>query len=193
MASNTTIVEELTSAGRGVAALVIGDRKVPGYFDFSMRGLAGSFLAFIAAMLINAVLPKLMGMTGAAGSIFRSVLMVVILFAFQIGFSAIVLRQIKRLDGLVPYLVADNWATFYITLAATLLALVGLSGDISLVFIGILVIVIEINIARLIVTLTPLQIAMFLIAQLVGVSAGLIVIGALFPLTPEELAALTSQ
>lgn len=193
MASSTTIVEELSSAGRGVAALVMGDRRVPSYFDFSLRGLTGSFLAFLAAMLINAVLPKLMGATGAAGSIFRSVLMIVILFAFQVGFSALVLRQLRRLDGLVPYLVADNWATLYITIAATLLALLGLSGDISLIVIGILVIVIEINIARLIVTLTPLQIAMFLIAQLVGVSAGLILIGAMFPLTPAELEALTSQ
>ena len=42
----------------------------------------------------------------------------------EIGFSAIVLRQLKRLDGLVPYLVADNWATFYITVFSTVLALV---------------------------------------------------------------------
>jgi hypothetical protein len=116
--------------------------------------------------------------------------MIAILFGFQIGFSAIVLRQLKRLDGLVPYLVADNWATFYITIASTVLTLFGFSGDIALIAIGILVLVIEINIARLIVTLSPLQIAMFLIAQLVGVSLGLIIVGVMFPLSPAELEAV---
>src|SRR3546814_4223802 len=64
-----------------------------------------------------------LGMNGPAASIARSVVMVTILVALQIGYSAIVLRQLKRLDGLVPYLVADNWATFFITLGSTALAL----------------------------------------------------------------------
>jgi hypothetical protein len=134
-----------------------------------------------------------MGFSGPTASISRSVLMVVILFALQIGFAAIVLRQLGRLDGLVPYLVADNWATFFITLGSTALALVGFSGDMALIAIGILVIVVEINIARLIVTLSPLQIAMFLVAQLVGVSIGLLLLGAMFPLSPAELEAITSS
>lgn len=193
MASSTSIVEELTSAGRGVVALVIGDRKAPGYFDFSPRGLAGSFIAFLAVTAINSVLPKLLGVTGASGSIFRSAMMIAILFVCQVGFSVIVLRQLRRLDGFIPYLVADNWATFYITLGSTLLALIGLSGDIALLVIGVLVIIVEINIARLIVTLSPLQIAMFIVAQLVGVSIGLFIVGAMFPLSPAEIEALTTQ
>jgi hypothetical protein len=191
--SNTTIIEEMTAAGRGVLALVMGDRRAADHFDFSPRGLAGSFIAFLAVTGVNAVLPKLLGATGPTGSIFRAVMMIAILFTFQIAFSAIVLRQLKRLDGLVPYLVADNWATFYITLGSTLLALVGFSGDIMLIAVGILVIIVEINIARLIVTLSPLQIAMFLVAQLVGVSIGLLVMGGLFPLTPAELEAISGS
>ena len=81
------------------------------------------------------------------------------------------LRQIGRLDGLVPYLVADNWATFFITIISTLLSLAGIGDEFAIIALGILVIIVEINIARLIVTLPGLQIAMFLIAQLVGVSA----------------------
>src|SRR5690606_18488433 len=109
------------------------------------RGLAGSFIAFLTVTGLNAAFPVLLGYSGPAASISRSVLMVVMLFALQIGFSAIVLRQLGRLDGLVPYLVADNWATFFITIASTALALVGFSGDVTLVAIGILVIVVEIN------------------------------------------------
>ena len=190
MASYTTITAEMAAAARGVLALIVGDRKAAGYFDFSQRGLVGSFIAFLAVTAVNAVLPRLMGIEGAGSSVFKAVAMVAILFALQIGFSAIVLRQLKRLDGLVPYLVADNWATFYITLGSTALALLGLSGDIAIILLGILVIVVEINIARLIVTLSPLQIAMFLIAQLVGVSIGLILVGVLFPLSPAEIAAI---
>ena len=62
----------------------------------------------------------------------------------------------------------------------------------SMIVTGLVVLVIEINIARLVVTLTPLQIAMFLIAQVVGVSIGLIVLGALMPLPPDVQANLQS-
>jgi hypothetical protein len=192
-ASQTTLFEEMRAAARGLVALITGDRKAATYFDFSQRGLAGSFIAFLAITGLNATLPVVVGFSGPAASISRSVLMVAILFALQIGFSAIVLRQLGRLDGMVPYLVADNWATFFVTLGSTALALVGFSGDISLIAIGVLVIVIEINIARLIVTLSPLQIAMFLVAQLVGVSIGLLLIGVMFPLSPADLEAISSS
>jgi hypothetical protein len=190
LASTTTIFDEMRSAARGVVGLIVGDRKAAGYFDFSDRGLVGSFIAFLAVTGINAALPKLLGME--SGTVLRSVAMIAILFGFQIAFSAIVLRQLKRLDGLVPYLVADNWATFFITIGSTALALFGFTGDLAIIVIGLLVIIVEVNIARLIVTLSPLQIAMFLIAQLVGVSIGLILVGMLLPLSPAELAELES-
>ena len=177
------------SAGRGVIGLLIGDKRAGSYFDFSQRGLAGSFIAFIAVTGLNAVLPTLLG-SKDAGGIARSVLMVAILFALQLGCSAIVLRQLKRMDGLVPYLVADNWATFFLTLISGALAAAGVDGDPVLIVLAIVVIVVEVNIARLIVTLSPLQIAMFLVAQLVGVSIGLAIIGFAFPLPPAAAAAL---
>lgn len=191
--SNTTIANEMTAAARGVLALIVGDRKAPSYFDFSQRGLIGSFIAFIAISAVNAALPKLLGVTGPSASIFRAIVTIAVLFAFQVAFSAIALRQLKRLDGFVPYLVADNWATFFVTIGSSLLVLVGLSGDIAFVAVGLLIIVIEINIARLIVTLSPLQIALFLVAQLVGVSIGLLAVGVLFPLSPAELEALANS
>jgi len=190
LASTTSIIDDIRLAARGVAGLIVGDRKAAGYFDFSDRGLVTSFIAFLVVTAANAALPKLLGME--SGPIFRSIAMVAILFVFQIGFTVIVLRQLKRLDGLVPYLVADNWATFFITIGSTLLALAGLTGDVAIIAIGLAVIIVEINIARLIVTLSPLQIAMLLIAQLVGVSIGLLVVGMVLPLSPAEQAALQS-
>ena len=189
MAQQSTFLEELMAAGRGVIGLLIGDRKAGDYFDYSQRGLAGSFIAFLAVTGLNAVLPLIVGPRDPGG-IARGVLMVAILFVLQLGFSAIVLRQLKRMDGLVPYLVADNWATFFLTLISAALAAAGVSGDPVLIVLGIVVIVVEVNIARLIVTLSPLQIAMFLIAQLVGVCIGLGIIGLTFPLPPAAAAQL---
>jgi len=191
LAQQSTFIEELMAAGRGVFGLLIGDRRAGTYFDFSQRGLAGSFIAFLAVTGLNAILPVILGLKDSGG-IARGVLMVAILFALQLAFSAIVLRQLKRMDGLIPYLVADNWATFFLTLISGALAAAGVDGDPVLIVLAIVVIIIEVNIARLIVTLSPLQIAMFLIAQLVGVSIGLAVIGFTFPLPPGAAAQLAS-
>ena len=191
MAQQSTFLEELMAAGRGVAGLLIGEKRAGSYFDFSQRGLYGSFIAFLAVTALNAILPTILGMKDSGG-IARSVIMVAILFALQVAFSAIVLRQLKRLDGLVPYLVADNWATFFLTLISGGLAAAGINGDPVLIVLAIVVIVIEVNIARLIVTLSQLQIAMFLVAQLVGVSIGLAIIGFTFPLPPDAAAQLGS-
>ena len=183
----------MTSAARGVAALVVGDRRAADHFDLSDRGLIGSFIAFLVVTGFNAVLPSLLGATGPTASVFRAVSTVAVLFVFQVAFAGLALHQLKRLDGLIPYIVADNWATFFITIVTGFLAVIGMSGDVMLIFLVIVVLVIEINIARLIVTLPGLQIAIFLIAQLVGVSIGLLAINVVMPLPPEALEALTSQ
>ncbi len=191
MAQQSTFIEEMMAAGRGVIALLTGNRGAGGYFDLSQRGLLGSFIALLLVTALNAVLPTILGVD-SGGGIARGIFMVAILFGLQVAFSAIVLRQLKRLDGLVPYLVADNWATFFLTLISAAIAAAGLANDFTLIVLGIVVIIVEVNIARLIVTLSPLQIAMFLIAQLVGVSIGLAVIGFTFPVPPELAQAVVS-
>jgi hypothetical protein len=183
-----TFIEEAVSAGRGLVALIVGDRKAPNYFDLSQRGMVGSFVGLLGISLVSAILPLLLPGVSESYSIARSTAMAAILFAFQIGFAVIVLRQIKRMDGLVPYLVADNWASVYISAGQLVLSIFGFDGQITFFALSILVIVVEINIGRLIVTLTPLQIAMFMIAQLVGISIALLLIGFMFPI-PEAAAA----
>ena len=191
--AQTTIIEELVAAARGSVALLIGDRKAPDYFDFSQRGLLGSFIALIAGQVIGAAVALLMGERFAPGGVAEAMISVVILFCGQVGFSAIVLRQIGRMDGLGPYVVADNWATFFFTIIVALFG--GLRvGDPQFFILGIMVLIVEINIARLIVTLSALQIAMFLIAQLVGLSLASIVVGLMFPeAIAEGVAASTLQ
>jgi hypothetical protein len=186
------IWNEVASAARGVVALVIGDRRANGYFDFSDRGLVGSFIAFLVVALLNTAVPLLLGVPGTSGTVFRAIATVIIVLALQIGAAALVLRQLKRPDALVPYIVVDNWATFYLTIATTLLGLVGAGGELMFIATGIVIIIIMINIARLILTLTPWQIASFLVVQLVSGVIALFVVSAVFPLSPEQLAELTA-
>lgn len=186
------IWNEVASAARGVVALVIGDRRANGYFDFSDRGLVGSFIAFLVVALLNTAVPLLLGVPGTSGTVFRAIATVIIVLALQIGAAALVLRQLKRPDALVPYIVVDNWATFYLTIATTLLGLVGAGGELMFIVTGIVIIIIMINIARLILTLTPWQIASFLVVQLVSGVIALFVVSAVFPLSPEQLAELTA-
>jgi hypothetical protein len=129
---------------------------------------------------------------GTSGTVFRAIATVIIVLALQIAAAALVLRQLKRPDALVPYIVVDNWATFYLTIATTLLGLVGAGGELMFIATGIVIIIIMINIARLILTLTPWQIASFLVVQLVSGVIALFVVSAVFPLSPDQLAELTA-
>jgi hypothetical protein len=181
-----TFIEELMAAGRGTLGLFVGNRQAGAYFDFSRRGLVTSFIALLLVTLLNVSMPTIMGAENE--SIAQNAAIVAILFLLQLAVAAIALRQLKRLDGFVPYLVADNWTTLFLTLISTALVAAGITSDFSLVVIGVVVILIEVNIARFIVTLSPMQIAIFLIAQLVGVAVGLLLIGFLFPLPPEVVA-----
>jgi hypothetical protein len=183
VAQQSTFIEEMMAAGRGVIGLLTGDRQAGSYFDLGQRGLAGSFIALLLVTALNAVVPIILG--HEEESITRGIITVVLLFALQLGCSVVVLRQVNRMDGLVPYLVADNWATFFLTLISAALAAAGLANDFTLIVLGVVVLLVEVNIARLIVTLPPLQIAMFLVAQLVGVAIGLVIIGFVFPMPPD--------
>lgn len=184
-----SFLQEVASAGRGVLALIVGDRKASQYFDLSRRGLIGSFIGLLIVTFMSALLPLAMAPEGY--SIGRSVTVAVVLFAFQVAFAAIVLRQLKRLDSLQAYVIADNWASVFISLGQLALSFVGFQGELAFLALAILVLVVEINIARLIVTLSPLQIAMFMIAQVVGVTIALLVVGSILP-SPETLAAINS-
>ena len=59
MAQQSTFLEELMAAGRGVIGLLIGNRQAAGYFDISRRGVAGSFIALLIAVTVAAPPPIL--------------------------------------------------------------------------------------------------------------------------------------
>jgi len=178
----TSFREEMASAARGCFALLTGNRQAASFFDFSQRGLIGSFIAFLLANAISAFVPQLFGLGLEPGLATRGLLMNGVLFILQAALAYVVLRQLGRTDGFVPFLVADNWTSFFTAFLSLLLLLVGDGGGIAFFGVIIVVIIIDINIARLIVTLSPLQVAMFIVAQLVGASIGLLLFyGMLMP------------
>lgn len=179
---------EVVSAGRGVLALIIGDRRAASYFDFSQRGLVGSFIAFLAVMLFNTGVPLLLGVPGMNGLVLRAAATGGIVLALQIGAAALVLRQMRRPDALVPYIVTDNWVTFFLTIVTTALGLMGVGGELLLIATGLVILIVMVNIARLVLTLTLWQIVTFIASQLVAGLVTLLLVGMVFPLSPEQLA-----
>jgi hypothetical protein len=175
-------VIEMRNAAKGMFALLIGRRNASSYFDLTLHGLAGSFIAFLLAAGASAYLPGFMGMASPDGiAAWQAFSIALPFYAVQMAFSALVLLQIKRLDGMMPYVVADNWAGFFITLVSIILVVAEVDRDLSIWVVGLLVIISKVNIARLIVTLNFLQIVMFLIAQFVGATVTLLVIDNFIP------------
>mgnify|MGYP001027599070 CR=1 FL=1 len=174
MAQSANFLEELMAAGRGLIRLLVGDRRAGSYFDFSQRGLAGSFIALLIVAGLDAVLPLIL--SSRHDSIATSMFQLVVIYGFQLGFTTLVLRQLKRIATLI--------------LGAIFAA--GIGASIAILVIGIMAIVIEVNIARLVMTLSPLHIAFMIGAQIIGVLIGLLLLMLLFPLPPDVAAELTT-
>jgi hypothetical protein len=177
----SSITDELLAAARGFVALLTGNRQAASYFDFSQRGLLGSFIALIIASTITAFGPTVLGVPSEPGAATRSMILGIVLFGMQMGVIYLLLRALSRLDGFVPYLVADNWISLFVAvLTVAGLSLFGAS-DVVLLVIGLVAIVLEVNIARLIVTLAPMQVVMFILAQFAAQFAGVMLLAGFIP------------
>ena len=176
-----TFLDELMAAARGCIALLIGKRNAPGFFDFSQRGLVGSVIALVLSLAVQAFGPQLIGVASPPGVSMGVVILASIIVAMQFGIAYVVLRMLGRSDGFVPFVVVQNWATlFQGILAVAAIAVFGqpiavtapgeaaqlTSGSIPFVVLGIAALVISVNIARLILTLRPALVALFVAAQL---------------------------
>ncbi|PXA97372.1 hypothetical protein DMC47_14125 [Nostoc sp. 3335mG] len=166
---------------RGCIALITGKRDASSYFDFSQRGLIGSLIAVLAAMLLAGFGPLLFGFNVPAGSATQSIVVNAILFVAQAGMAYIVLRQMGRQDGFLPYLVASNWVTLLSAVLLLVSTLFGEAGLILLLGIVIVALLTFINIGRFIVTLAPLQIALLFVSQAVGVFLALGIVAVFLP------------
>ncbi|KKB08573.1 hypothetical protein [Devosia chinhatensis] len=173
--------EEALNAARGCWALVIGRRDASTWFDFSQRGLIGSLVAVLLAMLIAGFGPMLLGIPVPAGAPTQSIVMNSALFAAQALMAMLVLRQMGRQDGFVPYLVASNWVTLVSGVLLLLSLFFGEAGLIILLAIVIVAMMTFINIGRFIVTLKAMQIVLLFISQAVGIFLAMGVLALILP------------
>lgn len=176
------ILDEVSNAARGCWALVTGKRDAAAYFDFSPAGLVGSLMAVVVAMGLAGFGPMLLGFPIAPGAPTQSILVNALLFAAQAGTAWLVLRQMGRADGFVPYLVASNWVTLVSGLLLLISMLFGGLGMVLLLGIVVFALLTFVNIGRFIVTLTPIQIGLLFLSQAVGVFLALGIIAVLIPL-----------
>ncbi len=187
-----TFIQEAVGAWRGSLEILRGRREGATRFNFSMAGLAGSFVAFFLGAALSLFSPgfsteSTTNLSERAGESIASqgslaiLGVIVVLSIFQVGFGAIALFQFNKLDGLISYLVSDNWAGLFISALSTLLLLLGGPGGISLLIVIGIALVSKVNISRLILGLRPAQIAMFLVAQFIGVLSGLILLEVMIP------------
>jgi hypothetical protein len=167
--TTATFLEETKSAVQGCIALVTGKRDAPSYFDFSQRGLIGSLIAVVLGLAIAGYGPLLIGVPLPGGAATQSILVNAALFFAQAGTAYIALRQMSRQDGFMPYFVASNWVTLVSAVLLLFSMLLGPLGIIVLFAVVIVAIATFINIGRMIVTLTPLQIGILFVSQIVGV------------------------
>ena len=185
----TTLLDETRTAARGCLALLLGDRQASSYFDFSLRGLVGSFIAFLLVSAATAFLaPLLLGGVNPPGEATRGIISTMVLLVVKDGASWLFLRQNGRLDGFVPLLVADNWVNVFGAVIGAIVAAVAGPSDLVLLVMGLIVIIVEVNIARLIVTLSAWQIAIFIVIQLVASSVGVFLLFAFGVLVLPEAA-----
>lgn len=186
------MLEEMMAAGRGIIAVLVGDKRAAGYFDFSLRGLIGSFIAVLAVTALAGYLPIFVAKPSQDETLVPVALVIlsdVVTLAAQIAAVAVLLRQLRRLDLLVPFLVANNWWTFAFTLLLVALLAAGVSIPFSTptVFYPWLVVnlIVVINIGRLILHLPGTQIGLLILATAAGFLIGSL--ASLWLILPPEL------
>lgn len=173
--------EEAANAIRGCIALVMGRRDASTYFDFSQRGLVGSLIAVLAGMMLAGFGPLLLGFAVPPGAATQSIIVNAVLFVAQALMAMIVLRQMGRQDGFIPYLVASNWVTLVSAVLLLLSTMFGEAGLVVLLAVAIVAILTFVNIGRFIVTLSGLQIGLLFISQAVGVFLALGLVAMFLP------------
>lgn len=176
----TTFLDELMAAVRGCLALLLGRRDASSHFDFSQRGLVGSFIAVVIGIGLTALGPQPLSEPAAAtaGTSIAVVIFECLIIAVQFGVAWLVLRQLGRGDGVVPFMVVQNWGIlFQAILAEAIIVVFGppiaiegevaqlTSGSLPLAILAIMVLIVAINVGRLILTLRPLHVALFVGSQ----------------------------
>lgn len=185
----STLFEEAQVAIGGTWRLLLGREDAGYHFDFSQRGLAGSFIPLVVANVLLAGFFTTGGQMQSGFSPAMQIFASGLLVAFRYGAMRLVLPQLSALHAFRPFMVASNWSmaigllammgiTFVSAfIAALVLGPAGGGAIVSLILllwlgIALAMIVVEINIYRLIVGLKAGEIVLVVMAQFVALLIG---------------------
>tara|TARA_R110002051_G_scaffold321099_2_gene407859 strand:+ start:646 stop:1248 length:603 start_codon:yes stop_codon:yes gene_type:complete len=177
-----TLLEEAGRAVGGMLRLVLGRRDATSRFDFSQRGLAGSFIALIVAFVVFTAITGMGAAVRQTMSPTGQLFIIGTLVAARFVALRISLPRLDALHAFRPVMVASNWvnaiavgglvaATFCLAFVGALM--LGPTAGETLVAIiltlwvaiAIATFVAEVNILRLVAALGGGEIVMVLAAQ----------------------------
>ena len=177
-----TLLEEAGRAVGGMLRLVLGRRDATSRFDFSQRGLAGSFIALIVAFVVFTAITGMGAAVRQTMSPTGQLFIIGTLVAARFVALRISLPRLDALHAFRPVVVASNWvnaiavgglvaATFCLAFVGALM--LGPTAGETLVAIiltlwvaiAIATFVAEVNILRLVAALGGGEIVMVLAAQ----------------------------
>lgn len=105
----STLFEEALRAVGGTWRLVLGRREATSGFDFSQRGLAGSFIALIVAYVLFTAITGIGAAARQTMSPSGQLFIIGTLTAARFGALRIVLPRLDALHAVRPVMVASNW------------------------------------------------------------------------------------
>ncbi len=186
-----TFLEELVNAAIGVFNIAIGKRDAAKYFNLTIVGLLGATIAIIITLGLNGYAPAILGSPIDGVSSSKLLVYTAGVFAFQTSSALIILNLLNRLDALVPYLVVDFWAGFFITIISLSLNILKIESDFLLITLAILILIIKINTIRIIIKLPIQHIILFFVAHLFAGLIGMIVLGSIMEINVLTLSSQT--
>lgn len=179
-----TLIEETRSAVVGSWRLIIGRRDAPGYFFTDLRGLASSFIALLASLVVTFLFSALITPAGAGISTFAALVQNALLYLGIMSASWVVLRLTGLSEKFVAFVTVENWVNAIVSVILAVVALITFSTELILILAVVIGFLARINNARLVVGMKAGQIVMLIVVQTIGMMIALLAVGALYGPAP---------
>lgn len=131
-----TLLDEMISAFHGFIAIITGKRDAEKHFNLTLYGLSGAAIALVISFAISTFVPSIIGDSSSTLSAPQALSFTAGVFVIQVGAAAIVLNQLNRLDGFVPYLVVDFYSTLFITILAIIPSLLKIQSPMFVIILA---------------------------------------------------------
>lgn len=178
--NNRPYFEEMIDAAKGIFSLIRGEQDKLGYFNFSQAGLVGSFIAVFIGLFLQELFsgPSPDGFDVPAwANLVSYTILYATPFIVAYGFLSIVGQR----ERMLPYMVINNWASFFFTLILVAIFIFHLLATVGYFIIVILTIIVFWRLSRIVLGFTVPQTIIFFLATIMAVFiAALITVNIMF-------------